>query len=59
MKTRRVLKKWVKVALNSMALISCVVVIVGLLNLDSNYNKSEINRCVNAGHTVSYCELHS
>lgn len=59
MKTKRVLKEWVKVALNSIALGTCLLVIVGLLSLDNTYTKTEINQCVNAGHTNSYCEAHS
>lgn len=59
MKTRRVLKNWVKVVLNSLVIGVCIFAIVGLINLDRKYNEQEINKCISAGHTATYCEIHS
>ena len=56
MKTKRVLKKWVKVTITSILIVSALTV---LISLDSNYNRKEINNCVSAGHTETYCIAHS
>lgn len=58
MKTRRVLKSWVKVVLNSLVIGVCIFAIVGLLSLDSKYAEQQINKCMSAGHTRTFCEIH-
>ena len=56
MKTKRVLKKWVKVTITSILVVSALAI---LINIDSNYNQKEINKCVSAGHKETYCIAHS
>lgn len=51
MKKRR-LKKWVKVVLLLLAIGSFVL----LMNLFGKYEDNELQNCINAGHSQSYCE---
>lgn len=56
MKTKRVLKKWVKVTISSIVVITAITTLIAV---DSSFNKKEIKKCVAAGHTENYCIAHS
>ncbi len=56
MKTKRVLKNWVKVTIASILVVSSLAI---LINIDNNYNQKEINKCVAVGNTRTYCVAHS
>lgn len=47
------LRKWVKVTLATILVITSVITMI--LVLDSQY-KSNINNCIKAGNSKSYCE---
>lgn len=56
MKTKRVLKKWVRVTIASILIVSTLAI---LIKIDNNYNQKEIQKCVAEGHSESYCIAHS
>lgn len=43
------LRTWVKVVI-------VVILLVGMFKLFNNFMESEINKCVEGGHSRSYCE---
>ena len=45
------LKKWVKVVLVG-------VVVAGIIAFANDYTNKSINECVEAGHSVNFCEKH-
>lgn len=55
-KTKRVLKKWVKITLNSLFITILMISCISILN---KTDKEFMEKCESAGYSQSYCLAHN
>lgn len=56
MKTKRVLKKWVKVTLSGLV---SLVILATFIQLNGNLENDFVNNCEQMGYSTNYCIAHS